>query len=87
MPDRGFGGDETDSTRAGAGADPDYPARVIEVLPSALFRVELETEGRPRVTAHLAPEAGVLRVRAGDAVVVRLSAGDPGRGRIVGGPR
>ena len=64
---------------------PALPARVLELLPSALFLVELAGQGRPRATVHLAPEAGLLRVRAGDEVLVRLSAKDPGRGRIVGG--
>ncbi len=60
------------------------PARVLETLPNALFRLELLTEERPRVTAHVAPEASLLRVRPGDGVLVELSAYDPGRGRIVG---
>jgi translation initiation factor IF-1 len=57
-------------------------ARVIESLEKALYRVELATSGRPRVTAHLANEA-LLRVRPGDEVVVELSPYDDGRGRIV----
>jgi translation initiation factor IF-1 len=61
-------------------------ARVLELLPSALFRVELAGQGRPQATVHVAPEAGLLRVRAGDEVLVKLSAVDPGRGRIVGRP-
>jgi translation initiation factor IF-1 len=65
---------------------PALPARVVEILPSALFRVELSAPGRPQATVHLAPEAGLLRVRPGDAVLVRLSPVDPGRGRIVGLP-
>ena len=63
---------------------PALAARVVELLPSALFRVELAGQGRPQATVHVAPEAGMLRVRAGDEVLVRLSAVDPGRGRIVG---
>jgi len=63
---------------------PALPARVVELLPSALFRVQLAGQGRPQATVHVAPEAGMLRVRAGDEVLVRLSAVDPGRGRIVG---
>jgi translation initiation factor IF-1 len=68
------------------GAGPALPARVLEALPSALFRVELLSEGRPRATVHLAAGSGLLRVRPGDAVLVRLSPVDPGRGRIVGLP-
>lgn len=59
-------------------------ARVVEALPSALYRVELLTEGRPRATVHVDAGSGPLRVREGDEVMVRLSEGDPGRGRIVG---
>lgn len=58
--------------------------RVVEQLPNALYRVELASNGRPQVTAHAAGEAGLLRLRPGDAVQVELSAYDPGRGRIVG---
>ena len=59
-------------------------ARVLEILPSALFRVELLSEGRPRATVHVEAGAGPLRVREGDEVLVQLSPLDPGRGRIVG---
>ena len=58
--------------------------RVVEQLPSALSRVELASEGRPKVTAHAAGGSGLLRLRPGDAVEVELSSFDPGRGRIVG---
>ena len=57
--------------------------RVLERLPNALYRVELDSKGRPQVTAHAAGEAGLLRLRPGDAVEVELSSYDPGRGRIV----
>jgi len=57
--------------------------RVLESLPNALFRVELETEGRPEITAHLAGSSSLLRILPGEAVVVELMAYDPGRGRIV----
>jgi translation initiation factor IF-1 len=69
---------------AAGGEAPALSARVVEILPSALFRVELAGQGRPQATVHLAPEAGLLRVRPGDAVLVRLSPVDPGWGRIVG---
>ncbi|HET8645911.1 MAG TPA: translation initiation factor IF-1 [Vicinamibacteria bacterium] len=59
------------------------PARVLEALPSALYRVELLSAGRPRATVHV-EAGGPLRVREGDQVLVRLSPQDPGRGRIVG---
>jgi len=58
-------------------------ARVLEGLPNALYRVELETETRPQATVHVASGSGLLRILPGDAVVVELAPYDPGRGRIV----
>ena len=63
--------------------DEPLAARVVEGLPSGLFRVELLSAGRPKATVHVAG-AGPLRVRAGDEVLVQLSPADPGQGRIVG---
>ena len=57
--------------------------RVVEGLPNAMYRVELETEGRTRITAHVAGEAALLRILPGDGVVVELASYDPMRGRIV----
>ena len=57
--------------------------RVLESLPNALFRVELETERRQQVTAHVAGSSSLLRILPGEAVVVELMAYDPSRGRIV----
>lgn len=57
--------------------------RVVESLPNALFRVELETERRPQITAHVSGASSLLRILPGEAVVVELMAYDPGRGRIV----
>jgi len=58
-------------------------ARVLESLPNALFRVELQTEKRARITAHVAGSSTLLRVLPGDEVVVEIMPYDPGRGRIV----
>lgn len=58
--------------------------RVLESLPNALYRVELDTEARPQVMAHVAGQAPLLRLRPGDDVVVELAPYDLGRGRIVG---
>ena len=58
-------------------------ATVLEALPNALFRVELRTESRPRLVAHLSSPA-LLRLLPGDAVRVEVSAYDANRGRIVG---
>jgi translation initiation factor IF-1 len=57
---------------------------VVELLPSALYRVRLE-EGR-QVTAHVADsiERNFIRLLVGDRVQVELSPMDHGRGRIVG---
>lgn len=60
------------------------PARVLEQLPNALFRVELESGSRPRLVAHLDAGADLLRVRPGDAVMVEIMPMDAGRARIVG---
>jgi translation initiation factor IF-1 len=57
--------------------------RVLESLPNALYHVELESEGRPRVMAHVSGQAGLLRLLPGQAVEVELSAYDGSRARIV----
>ena len=59
------------------------PGRVLESLPNALYHVELESEGRPRVMAHVSGQAGLLRLLPGQAVEVELSAYDGSRARIV----
>ena len=57
-------------------------ARVMEALPSALFRVETLEGRRREATAHCAA-SDALRVRPGDVVVVEFSPFDLSRGRIV----
>jgi translation initiation factor IF-1 len=56
--------------------------RVVEPMPNALYRVELDTGHR--IVAHVAPAARLrfLRVIPGDRVRVEVSPLDPGRGRI-----
>ena len=56
---------------------------VREALPNALFRVELAAGTRAAVTAHVAGESSLLRLRPGDPVVVEIAPYDAGRGRIV----
>jgi translation initiation factor IF-1 len=56
--------------------------RVIEALPNAMYRVEIEGQRRAQVLAHVAAPA-LLRVLPGDNVVVALMSYDPARGRIV----
>lgn len=56
---------------------------VIDLLPSAMYRVRLD-EG-PQVLAHVADriDRNFVRVLVGDRVSVELSPVDAGRGRIV----
>jgi len=55
---------------------------VVELLPSALFRVRLE--GEHQVIAHLpsTQRANFVRLRVGDRVRIALSIQDRTRGRI-----
>jgi translation initiation factor IF-1 len=56
---------------------------VREALPNALFRVELASGSKGAVTAHVAGDSSLLRLRPGDQVVVELAPYDTGRGRVV----
>jgi|RhiMetdeSRZDD1v2_1073273.scaffolds.fasta_scaffold1891112_2 translation initiation factor IF-1 len=86
MPDRMFSS-RPDPRRSGDGEEPadtlQVNARVLEGLPNALFRVELEAGSRRQATVHLAAGSGLLRVLPGDVVVVELAPYDRSRGRIV----
>jgi translation initiation factor IF-1 len=55
---------------------------IVELLPSALFRVELE--GGHQVVAHAigSPQRNFVRLLIGDRVAVELAPNDRGRGRI-----
>jgi translation initiation factor IF-1 len=74
-----------DGAGAGAATPPaiEVPGTVLESLPNALYRVQLETEARPEVVAHVSGAAALRRILPGEAVVVELLAYDAGRGRIV----
>ena len=58
-------------------------AEVVDLLPSAAYRLRLENE--ETVVAHAAGAAvkNFMRLRPGDRVRVELSARDKTRGRIV----
>ncbi len=57
-------------------------ATVLELMPQAVFRVELED--RRQLLAHLAGASRLnfVRVRPGDKVQMEISPHDPTRGRI-----
>ncbi|MGE5487049.1 MAG: TOBE domain-containing protein [bacterium] len=64
------------------GADQALTGTVLEILPSAVYRVELDS--RKQVLAHAAGarERNFVRLRPGDRVEVEISPQDPGRARI-----
>ena len=64
------------------GSDSAVVATVVELLPSAAYRLVLEDQRE--VTAHAAAMAvkNFVRLRPGDRVEVELSPHDMGRGRI-----
>lgn len=59
---------------------------VIEALPDALFRVELQTKGeeKPTVLCHLSGKMRINRIRIlqGDRVLLEMSPYDLAKGRI-----
>jgi len=69
--------------REAAGEALQVAARVVEGIPNALYRVELQNESRSLVTAHVSGSSGILRVLPGDEVLVELFPYDMTRGRIV----
>jgi len=65
-----------------AGAVPlERSARIVEALPNALYRVELDPT-RERLTAHVQTGA-LLRLLPGEDVVVEITPYDTTRARIV----
>lgn len=58
-------------------------ATVVELLPNAMFRIELEN--KHQVLAHISGKMRkhVIRILPGDRVLVELSPYDLSRGRIV----
>ncbi len=59
------------------------PAEVVELLPSAAYRLRLENDASVVAHAAGAGEKNFVRLRPGDRVRVVLSARDKTRGRIV----
>jgi translation initiation factor IF-1 len=74
---------EAGRPRPGAGDALEVEATVREALPNALFRLELATGKGTSVTAHVAGESSLLRLRPGDPVGVEIAPYDAARGRIV----
>ena len=58
-------------------------AKVIEALPNAMFKLELENEHR--ILAHVSGKMRMhfIRILPGDTVIVEMSPYDLNRGRIV----
>jgi translation initiation factor IF-1 len=58
-------------------------ATVLETLPNAMFRVEIE-DNKHQVLAHISGKMrkNFIRILPGDRVLVELSPYDLGRGRI-----
>jgi translation initiation factor IF-1 len=65
------------------GADATVIGEVVELLPSAAFKLRLENEAVVIAHAAGAAEKNFVRLRPGDRVRVRLSERDKTRGRIV----
>ncbi len=65
------------------GSKASEPAEVIELLPSAAYRLRLENEEVVIAHAAGAAEKNFMRLRPGDRVRVERSARDKTRGRIV----
>ena len=61
-------------------------ATVLETLPNAMFKVELDSmENKPQVLAHISGRMrkNFIKILPGDKVLVELSLYDLTRGRIV----
>ena len=58
---------------------------VLETLPNATFKVELENQNQHQVLAHISGKMrkNFIRILPGDKVLVELSPYDLTRGRIV----
>jgi translation initiation factor IF-1 len=70
---------DPDGERTAAGVE----ATVVELMPSAAYRLKLENEDLVMAHATGASAANFVRLRPGDRVRVELSPHDRTRGRIV----
>src|SRR5436190_20236150 len=79
------GGGATQRSCGAPGAVKDVVGIVTETLPSSMYRIRLDDDGR-QVLAHIADriDRNFVRILVGDRVRVELSPVDLGRGRIVG---
>jgi translation initiation factor IF-1 len=57
-------------------------ARVVEALPNALYRLELDPS-RARITGHIGGGSSLLRLLPGEDVEVEITPYDATRGRIL----
>jgi translation initiation factor IF-1 len=76
---RGESGTDAENARPGASEE----ATVVELLPSAAYRLKLANEDVVVAHAAGATKVNFVRVRPGDRVRVELSPHDRTRGRIV----
>ena len=62
----------------------ELPAKVLDTLPNAIFKVELENN-QHQVLAHISGKIrkNFIRILPGDRVLVELSPYDLNRGRII----
>jgi translation initiation factor IF-1 len=77
---------EESRKQRGRGQNPEaqsQKAEVVELLPSAAYRLRLENEEVVIAHAAGAAEKNFMRLRPGDRVRVERSARDKSRGRIV----
>ena len=68
-----------------ADTDIKMTGRVIDLLPGAKFRVELDTKGKEVITAHLSGKMRThsIKIVLGDAVELAMSEYDLSKGRVI----
>ncbi len=78
-----MGADPTMSGRRGDCRTVAVEATVVELLPRATFRVQLDDRRLVLASPASATRVNFVRLRAGDRVMVELAPHDPTRGKIV----